>query len=219
MLSVISSIVREASPSSLVDAPDFIPFLPFAFMVSVPLPHSVTSEPSLHFITAFSAFSFSGCSSSLLYSVSASVFSVPSAAVTVTSEDLPHASGAVSSEVSSSPSRISVTPVVPFFIFIEPSAHFPDTVYVPGVSTVSDVPSDSYPDAPDDTCIPVSENTNDPPPSPAAKTVHCCAENSAAAVNTARIRDPNNFFIMPSSFRLYFIRRKAGRFLLSAHLL
>ena len=125
MLSVISSIEREASPSSL----RWMRRLYSVLAVCVYVQRAAAAQRDVGAVLAFYYGGFRvlvfGCSSSLLYSVSVSVFSVPSEAVTVTSEDLPHTSGAVSSEVSSRPYRISVTPVVPFFIFIEPFAHFP----------------------------------------------------------------------------------------------
>ena len=42
MVSVMSRMVRDASPSSAVVAPDLMPFLPLASMTREPLPHSVT---------------------------------------------------------------------------------------------------------------------------------------------------------------------------------
>ena len=60
MSSVRLRIVRLASPSVSVVAPDLMPFLPSAVMFSVPPPQSVTAEPSLHLMTAFSAFALSG---------------------------------------------------------------------------------------------------------------------------------------------------------------
>ena len=53
---------------------------------------------------------------------------VPLAATIVTSDDLPQVMGAVAALVRSRPSSTSVTPVVPFLILIEPSAHAPETV-------------------------------------------------------------------------------------------
>ncbi len=73
MLSVSSLIMRDASPSSSVVAPDYMPFLPFAVMFSVPVPHMVTCEPSLHLITAFSAFSLSEHSPERRYVPDASI--------------------------------------------------------------------------------------------------------------------------------------------------
>ena len=123
---VSSRIFSHASPSSSVVSPDLMPFLPFASILSVPLPHSVTCEPSLHLMTAFSAASFSGCVSSLFCSVSAKVFTVPSAATIVTAVLLLQAIGAVVLPVSVRPSSTSVTPVVPFLTVTLPSAHVPD---------------------------------------------------------------------------------------------
>ena len=60
IFSVKSRMVSDASPSSSVVAPDLMPFLPLAVTVSSPSPQRVTVEPSLHLMTAFSAFSFSG---------------------------------------------------------------------------------------------------------------------------------------------------------------
>ena len=110
-----------------------MPFLPLAVMFIVPVPHSVTFEPSLHFMTAFSAFSLSGYSSSLFSAESLSAFTEPSAATIVTSVDLLHDIGAVSALSSSSPFNISVTQVVPFLTSMLPSAHEPDSEYVPAL--------------------------------------------------------------------------------------
>ena len=55
MFKVRSRMVRLASPSVSVVAPDLMPFLPLALTFSVPLPQSVTFEPFLHLMTAFSA--------------------------------------------------------------------------------------------------------------------------------------------------------------------
>ena len=60
MVSASSRMVRDASPSSAVEAPDLMPFLPLALTVRLPVPHSVTREPSLHLMTAFSASVLSG---------------------------------------------------------------------------------------------------------------------------------------------------------------
>ena len=119
-------MVREASPSSSVVAPDLMPFLPFAVMLRVPVPQIVTCEPSLHLITAFSALSLSAYSSSLFFSLSLSEFTEPSATSIVTSVDLLQETGAVSELSSSSPSRMSVTPVVPFFTSTLPSEQLPE---------------------------------------------------------------------------------------------
>ena len=126
IVSVSSRMVRLASPSSSVEAPDLIPFLLLAVMVSAPVPQSVTWEPSLHLRTAFSAFSFVGYMSSLFCSLSESILTVPAAASIVTCEDLPQVMDAVSALVSVRPSRISVTSVVPFLTLTEPSAQLPD---------------------------------------------------------------------------------------------
>ena len=103
IVSVSSRMVRLASPSSSVEAPDLIPFLPLAVMVSAPVPQSVTWEPSLHLRTAFSAFSFVGYMSSLFCSLSESILTVPAAASIVTCEDLPQVMDAVSALVSVRP--------------------------------------------------------------------------------------------------------------------
>jgi len=126
IVSVNSRMVRLASPSSSVEAPDLIPFLPLAVSVSEPVPQSVTWEPSLHLRTAFSAFSFAGYVSPLFCSLSESALTVPAAASIVTCEDLPQVIGAVSVLVSVRLSKISVTSVVPFLIVTEPSAQLPD---------------------------------------------------------------------------------------------
>ena len=136
MLSVSSFIVSVASPSASVAAPDLMPFLPLAVMFIVPVPHSVTFEPSLHFMTEFSAFSFSGYSSSLFSAESLSALTEPSAAMIVTSVDLLHDIGAVSEPSSSRPFNISVTPVVPFLTSTLPPEHDPDREYVPELSIV-----------------------------------------------------------------------------------
>ena len=122
MFSVRSRMVKEASPSSVV-APDLMPFLPFACTFSVPAPQSTTCEPSLHLMTAFSASALPD--SSLLLSVSVSVFSVPAATSMVTSLPLPQTMGAVVSEVSVNPFSTSVTPSVPFSTVTLPSAQLP----------------------------------------------------------------------------------------------
>ena len=128
MVSVSSSMVSEASPASSVAPPDLMPFLPFALMRKLPAPQSVTVEPSLHLMTAFSASVFSGYSPSLFCALSVRTFSVPSAARIATPDDLPQVMGAVALLVRSRPFKIRVTPVVPFLILIEPSAHAPETV-------------------------------------------------------------------------------------------
>ncbi len=128
ILRVTFLIVREAFPSLSVVAPDLIPFLPLAVMLIVPVPSIVTFEPSLHFITAFSAFSLSVQVSSLLFSESVRLFVVPAAAMILTSVLLLHEIGAVSELVRLRPSRTRVTPVVSFFILIEPSLQLPETI-------------------------------------------------------------------------------------------
>ena len=60
MVSVSSRMVRDASPSSAVVAPDLMPFLPLALTVRLPVPHSTTRLPSLHLMAAFSASVLSG---------------------------------------------------------------------------------------------------------------------------------------------------------------
>ena len=123
ILSVSSVIVSEASPSESVVAPDFMPFLPFAVMFSVPEPDRVTFEPSLNFMTAFSASALSGKLSSLFCSESDSEF-VPRTTIS-TSEDFAQVIGAVDSPESVRLSSTSVTPVVPFFTLTEPSEQLP----------------------------------------------------------------------------------------------
>ena len=113
-------------------------------MFNVPLPQSVTFEPSLHFITAFSAFVFPF--SSLLFSVSLNAFSVFSAASIVTSELFAHTIGAVSCDANVKPFKIICTPVVPFFTFTLPFVQLPDNTYVPDCVIVRFVPSTSIPE-------------------------------------------------------------------------
>ena len=131
MVSVSSRIVSEASwvapSSSVLAAPDLMPFLPLAFSVRLPVPHRVTWEPSLHFSTAFSALSLSALSSLLLAAVSVRVLVVPSAATRVTTEDLPQTMGAVSALVRSRPFKSSVTPLTPALTLTEPSAQRPES--------------------------------------------------------------------------------------------
>ena len=127
MVSVSSQMVREASPSSAVVVPDLMPFLPLAVMVRLPVPPSVTCEPSLHLMTAFSAASLSGYSSSLFLALSVRLLTEPSAAMMVTSVDLLQVMGAVSALVRDRPFSTSVTPVVPFLMVMEPSAQVPVT--------------------------------------------------------------------------------------------
>ena len=129
--SVTPLTFSHASPSVSVVAPDLMPFFPLALSFSVPVPQMVTCEPSLHLMTAFSAFSLSGYVSSLFFAESVRVFTVPAAAAMVTPVDFAQVMGAVSALVSVSPLRISVTPVTPFFTFMEPSAQLPDTEYTP----------------------------------------------------------------------------------------
>ena len=64
----------------------------------------------------------------------------PSAITSVTPVDLLQVIGAVAAEVSSSPFSTSVTPVVPFLTLTEPSAHAPESTYVPAALIVSAVP-------------------------------------------------------------------------------
>ena len=66
--------------------------------------------------------------SSLFCSVSLREFSVPLETRMVTSLDLPQVIAAVFSLVSVRPSNTSVTPVVPFFTLMEPSAQLSETV-------------------------------------------------------------------------------------------
>ena len=116
-----------------------MPFLPFAVTLSVPLPQSVTFEPSLHLMTAFSAFSFSAWLPSLLSAVSERLFTVPSAAMTVTPEALLKQRGAVSLLESVSPSRTRYTPATCFLTVTLPSAQLPVRTYVPLCSILSTV--------------------------------------------------------------------------------
>ena len=114
-------------PSSAVVAPDLMPFLPLAVTVRLPVPHRVTWEPSLHLMTAFSAASLSGDSSSLFLALSVRLLTEPSAATMVTWVDLLQVMGAVSALVRAKPFSTSVTPVAPFFTVMEPSAQVPVT--------------------------------------------------------------------------------------------
>ena len=66
--------------------------------------------------------------SSLFCSVSLREFVVPAEARIVTSLDLPQVIAAVSSLVRVRSLSTSVTPVVPFFTLMEPSAQLPETV-------------------------------------------------------------------------------------------
>ena len=50
-------MVRDASPSSAVVAPDLMPFLPFAVMFSVPVPLAATIFTSLDLLQAMRAVS------------------------------------------------------------------------------------------------------------------------------------------------------------------
>ena len=65
---------------------------------------------------------------------------MPAAATTVTPVDLLQVSGAVVELVSVRPSSTMVTPVVPFFTLMDPSAQLPETTYVPASLMVSAVP-------------------------------------------------------------------------------
>ena len=126
MVSDSSRIVKEASCAvSLSAVPDFMPFLPLAFRVRLPLPHSTTCAPSLPLITAFSASVLSGYSVSLFWAASVSVLVVPSAATIVTTLDFPQVMGAVELLVRQRSDKISVTPAVPFLTLTEPSAQLP----------------------------------------------------------------------------------------------
>ncbi|CCX63731.1 unknown [Firmicutes bacterium CAG:791] len=148
IVSVSSRMVRDASPSVPVEAPDLIPFLPFAWRTSSPVPQRTTCEPSLHLMTAFSAvelllaslpdsvseslpsallfFVLESLLPSLLASVSESVFTVPAAASMVTSVLFAQISGAVVWEERVRPSSARTTPVVPFCTFTLPSSQLPD---------------------------------------------------------------------------------------------
>ena len=127
ILRVSSRIVKEASPSASVVWPDLMPFFPLAVRFRVPAPHNVTWEPSLHLMTAFSAFSFSGCSSSLFMAESLRVFTVPASARMVTAVLLAQVMAAVSALARVRPERTSVTPAVPFFTLTLPSAQLPES--------------------------------------------------------------------------------------------
>ena len=124
IVSVSSRMVRDASPSVSVEAPDLIPFLPFAWRISSPVPQRTTCEPSLHLMTAFSV--LESLLPSLLASVSESVFTVPAAASMVTPVLFAQISGAVVWEESVRPSSTRATSVVPFCTFTLPSSQLPD---------------------------------------------------------------------------------------------
>ena len=105
-----------------VVAPPLIPFFPFADTLTVPLPESVSVEPSFALITAFSA---SALSEDAFAAVSANVFSVPAAAMISASAVLFTQIGAVVCDVSVKPSNTITTFFVSFFTLTEPSVQLP----------------------------------------------------------------------------------------------
>ena len=78
-------------------------------------------------MTAFSAASLSGYSSSLFLALSVRLLTEPSAAMMVTSVDLLQVMDAVSALVRDRPFSTSVTPVAPSLMVMEPSAQVPVT--------------------------------------------------------------------------------------------
>ena len=113
---VSSRMVRDASPSVSVEAPDLIPFLPFARRISSPVPQRTTCEPSLHLMTAFSAAEL--VLASLLVTVSESLpsallfsvleLSLPSLLASVLESSLPSLLASVSESVFTVPAAASM---------------------------------------------------------------------------------------------------------------
>ena len=111
IFSVISSTVITAS-----DAP-LMPFFTLPQAVSVPVPLSESDAPLLTLTAAFSSFA---------PAVSATVFSLPAAAMSAASAVLFSVMAALSAFVSVRPFSTSVTPVTPFLTVIEPSSQSPE---------------------------------------------------------------------------------------------
>ena len=187
------------SPSAARSVPPLIPFLPFAMTLSVPLPAIVRRQPSLAFMTAFSAFVFSGCSSSLLYDVSARRLTVPEFTESVTSVPLLHRIGAVFALVRSRPFSTMVTPVVPFFTVTFPSVQLPFKTYVPAACIFSAVPSIvKLSSSSADAVMPlfVKVNVIDPDEAPVSASAHAGTASGKIASVNARSRAANLLMVL-----------------------
>ena len=118
-----------------------------------PVPVMVRDAPDLTLMAAPSKSSLSSLAASSLSDRTTVPWTYA-----VTSVSLLQDRGAVELEERDRSCRIRLTPVVPFFTLMDPSAQDPVTVYTPASLMVRAVPSISYPEAVPDAAIPLAEN-------------------------------------------------------------